>query len=147
MITVKLALALVAVLSRSSASVAAAPPKCTSYRNDSGDRLAFVSDGENTVIYAPAKKAAQTCDWARLGDDGYTPSIDCGTGQLQSHFIFAGSRVATMDQGLLVLLDTQDVFYLEPVCAAPAPADIQAQPVSPLDLHMPAQGSFFQPLN
>lgn len=92
---------------------------CTSYRNESGDRVVFVFDGENTVIYEPVKAPVQTCDWMRMGDEGYTPSIDCGDGNLRSHFIYAASSPPSTDeQGLLILLDTQDVFYRDSVCHA-----------------------------
>lgn len=97
-----LATAIVVLLS--SPAFAAACP----YVNEAGDRLSFVSDGENTVTIKHADGSKAVCTWAATPDGPNTEEISCNDGT-DAGFFFGSLKRGGSDQTLLIF--GEDIWY------------------------------------
>jgi hypothetical protein len=101
------AIIVTAVLALISAPALAAD--CT-YVSESGDRLAFVDDGENTVQITEASGEVVQCSWAVTPDGPDTQDIAC-EGGLRDGFFF-GSATPNSDTRDFMIFD-EDVWYAD----------------------------------
>lgn len=97
----------IAALIVASSAVPAMAASCA-YQDGAGNRIAFIKDGK--VRYTPKGEAAETCRWSLRGKEDVKAVIAC-PGGFEQTFFFSASRLGRTDKGLLVLIESRDVFY------------------------------------
>lgn len=85
------------------------------YLSKAGDRIAFLDDGQKSVILTRKGQSGIACSWAITPDGPHPADIVCEDGTSDGYF-FASSDYKADNQDLLIFLD--DVWYRR--CFEPA---------------------------
>lgn len=78
------------------------------YVNDTGDRVTFVDDGENTVTVVRTDGTKTTCSWGVTGEIMPYEDIACADGT-KAGFFFGSPMRSGNNQNLLIW--GEDIYY------------------------------------